>query len=75
MVTFDVLEIILLICCIDIYITVVSSAHNVCAKDVYIAIVSTIVETEWPENEIKAVLHLLGTIYDKYVQFLVIGKF
>ncbi|KAF9229126.1 rab GDP-dissociation inhibitor [Gyrodon lividus] len=51
----------------DIYIAMVSSTHNVCAKDVYVAIVSTIVETGRPEQEIAPGLHLLGSIYEKFV--------
>lgn len=55
----------LIVICIDIYVAMVSSTHNVCAKDVYVAIVSTIVETDSPEQEIVPGLQLLGTIYDK----------
>ncbi|KAG2056969.1 rab GDP-dissociation inhibitor [Suillus hirtellus] len=51
----------------DIYIAMVSSTHKVCADNIYVAIVSTIVETSAPENEIQPGLHLLGSIYDKFV--------
>ena len=51
----------------DIYICVVSFAHNVAAKDYYIAIVNTTVETSDPEAELKPGLDLLGDVIDKYV--------
>ncbi|ORY00129.1 rab GTPase activator [Basidiobolus meristosporus CBS 931.73] len=51
----------------DIYIACVSSAHKVCPKDHYLAIVSTLVETDNPEEEIKAGLDLLGPITEKFV--------
>ena len=51
----------------DIYVCVVSFAHNVAAKDYYIAIVSTTVETAKPEEELKPGLSLLGAIIEKYV--------
>ncbi|KAI7898197.1 GDP dissociation inhibitor [Cokeromyces recurvatus] len=51
----------------DIYVASVSNTHSVCPKDMYLAIVSTIVETENPEEEIKAGLDLLGDIYKKFV--------
>lgn len=38
---------------LDIYITMVSSAHAVCANGLRIAIISTTVETNDPENEIQ----------------------
>lgn len=44
----------------DIYIAVVSSAHNVCAKDHYLAIVSTIIETDKPHIELEPAFNLLG---------------
>jgi Rab GDP dissociation inhibitor len=44
----------------DIYISVVSYAHNVAPKGKYIALVSTQVETGTPENELKAGLAILG---------------
>ena len=55
--------------CLDIYVAVVSSTHNVCAKDIYIAIVSTLVETDRPEMEIGPGLDLLGPIYEKQARF------
>ena len=53
----------------DIYVCVVSFAHNVAPKDYYIAIASTTVETSNPEAELKPGLDLLGPILDKYVHF------
>jgi len=46
----------------DIYISVVSFAHNVAPKGRYIALVSTQVETDKPENELKAGIDLLGKV-------------
>jgi len=51
----------------DIYISEVSSTHNVCKDGFYVAMVSTIVETGNPEAELDAGLKLLGPIYDKFV--------
>ncbi|KAA8913812.1 hypothetical protein TRICI_003120 [Trichomonascus ciferrii] len=48
----------------DIYIAVVSSAHNVCAKDHYLAIVSTIIETDTPHLELEPAFKLLGPRVD-----------
>ena len=53
---------------LDIYICVVSYAHNVAAKNYYIAIVSTTVETADPEAELKPALDLLGHVIEKYVE-------
>ena len=53
----------------DIYICMVSFAHNVAAKGYYIAIVSTTVETSNPEAELKPGLDLLGEIKEKYVHY------
>ncbi|XP_072181804.1 rab GDP dissociation inhibitor beta-like isoform X1 [Diadema setosum] len=50
----------------DIYILVVSSAHNVAAKGWYIALVATTVETSNPEEELKPGLDLLGDISHKF---------
>jgi len=44
----------------DIYISVVSYAHNVAPKGKWIALVSTQAETDKPEAELKAGLALLG---------------
>lgn len=52
----------------DIYIAMVSSAHNVCPKGYYIAIVSTIAET--PANhhlELQPGLERLGRIEEKFM--------
>lgn len=50
----------------DIYVAMVSDAHNVCPKGMYVAIVSTIVESSQPEEELKPGLALLGPITEKY---------
>lgn len=50
----------------DIYISVVSSSHNVCAKGKFVAIASTTVETNNPEAELKAAFDLMGPIIEKY---------
>jgi len=44
----------------DIYISVVSFAHNVATKGKYIALVSTQVETSNPEKELESGIALLG---------------
>ncbi|XP_012520356.1 PREDICTED: rab GDP dissociation inhibitor beta [Propithecus coquereli] len=46
----------------DIYVCMISSAHNVAAQGKYIAIVSTTVETKEPEKEIRPALELLEPI-------------
>ncbi|KAH0617187.1 hypothetical protein JD844_028999 [Phrynosoma platyrhinos] len=51
----------------DIYVCMISSAHNVAAQGKYIAIVSTTVETSEPEKEIKPALELLEPIEQKFV--------
>eukprot|EP00388_Colpodella_angusta_P019316 GDKJ01048310.1.p1 GENE.GDKJ01048310.1~~GDKJ01048310.1.p1 ORF type:complete len:468 (-),score=125.91 GDKJ01048310.1:106-1509(-) len=51
----------------DIYIMVVSAAHNVCINGKYIAIVSATVETENPRSEIEPALKLLGNIENMFV--------
>ncbi|KAK9478714.1 GDP dissociation inhibitor [Lipomyces japonicus] len=51
----------------DIYISMVSSAHNVSLKGHYLATVSTIVETNNPLQEIAPGLHLLGTVLEKFI--------
>lgn len=51
----------------DIYVMMVSWAHNIAAKDKYVAIVSTVVETENPEKELEPAYALLGKILDKFV--------
>ncbi|BFZ53753.1 Rab GDP dissociation inhibitor alpha [Savitreella phatthalungensis] len=52
----------------DIYIAMVSFAHNVAAKNHYLAIVSTIVETDNPQEEVKPGLQLLGPIVEQFTQ-------
>ncbi|XP_041819713.1 rab GDP dissociation inhibitor beta [Chelmon rostratus] len=51
----------------DIYVCLISFAHNVAAKGKYIAIASTTVETSDPEKEIKPALDLLEPIDQKFV--------
>ncbi|CAN9508088.1 unnamed protein product [Ophioblennius macclurei] len=51
----------------DIYVCMISFAHNVAAQGKYIAIVSTTVETSSPEAEIKPALDLLEPIEKKFV--------
>jgi len=52
----------------DIYIAVVSSAHNVCPKGYYIAIVSTIAEGESNHHlELQPGLDRLGRIEEKFM--------
>ena len=50
---------------LDIYVCMVSSAHNVCPKGKYIAMVSTTVETANPEAELKPGIDMLGPIEEK----------
>ncbi|ESO03565.1 hypothetical protein HELRODRAFT_79884 [Helobdella robusta] len=51
----------------DIYISCVSSTHNVTAKGFYLVLVATTVETDNPELELKPGLDLLGAIKEKFV--------
>lgn len=52
----------------DIYIAVVSSAHNVCPKGYYIAIVSTIAESDSNHHlELKPGLDRLGRIEEQFL--------
>ncbi|MGH0131006.1 UNVERIFIED_CONTAM: hypothetical protein FKN15_008690 [Acipenser sinensis] len=53
--------------CKDIYVCMISYAHNVAAQGKYIAIVSTTVETNDPEKEIKPALDLLDPVEQKFV--------
>ncbi|KAL2872348.1 secretory pathway gdp dissociation inhibitor [Aspergillus lucknowensis] len=51
----------------DIYVAMVSSAHNVCPKGYYIAIVSTIAETEANHHlELEPGFERLGDIEEKF---------
>jgi len=52
----------------DIYVSVVSYAHNVAPKGRWIALVSTQVETGKPEDELKPGLNILGKIDEIFVQ-------
>uniref|UniRef100_A0A8C3G5D8 Rab GDP dissociation inhibitor n=1 Tax=Cyclopterus lumpus TaxID=8103 RepID=A0A8C3G5D8_CYCLU len=51
----------------DIYVCMISYAHNVAAQGKYIAIISTTVETSEPEAEIEPALELLEPIDQKFV--------
>jgi len=51
----------------DIYVMMVSWAHNIAAQDKYVAIVSTVVETSDPEKELEPAYKLLGKIHEKFV--------
>ncbi len=52
----------------DIYIAVVSSAHNVCPKGYYIAIVSTIAESKSNHHvELQAGFERLGPIAERFM--------
>lgn len=51
----------------DIYISCLSSGHNVCPSGYFIAQISTIVETANPEQEIAPALALLGPVLEKFV--------
>lgn len=51
----------------DVYITCVSSAHNVCPSGFYVAMVSTIMESDDPDKDLAFALQLLGTIRQKFV--------
>ncbi len=50
----------------DIYVCMVSFAHNVAAAGRYIAIVSTTVESNNPIAELDAGFKLLGNIMERY---------
>ncbi|XP_002130815.2 rab GDP dissociation inhibitor alpha-like [Ciona intestinalis] len=52
----------------DIYVSCVSSAHNVCAKNWHLAIVSTTVETNNPEQELEPGLKLLKPIAQMFTK-------
>lgn len=51
----------------DIYVCMISYAHNVAAQGKYIAIASTTVETAEPEKEVEPALELLEPIDQKFV--------
>lgn len=50
---------------VDIYVCMISYAHNVAAQGKYIAIASTTVETAEPEKEVEPALELLEPIDQK----------
>jgi len=53
---------------VDVYIAMVSSAHNVCPKGYYIAIVSTIAENDANHHlELEAGFERLGEIEEKFM--------
>lgn len=51
----------------DIYVCMISYAHNVAGQGKYVAIISTTVETNDPEKEIKPALDLLEPVEQKFV--------
>ena len=51
----------------DIYVSCLSSSHNVCPPGFYLAQISTIVETANPEAEIAPALALLSGVLEKFV--------
>lgn len=51
----------------DVYIMMVSWAHQIASPGKYVAIVSTVCETGDPEKEIEPALKLLGPILEKFV--------
>ncbi|ELW71652.1 Rab GDP dissociation inhibitor beta [Tupaia chinensis] len=51
----------------DVYVCMISFAHNVAAQGKFIAIVGVTVETKEPEKEIRPALELLGPIEQKFV--------
>ena len=51
----------------DVYITCVSSTHNVCPSGLYVAMISTIMESDDPDKDLAFALQLLGTIRQKFV--------
>uniref|UniRef100_A0A8C6V8Z3 Rab GDP dissociation inhibitor n=1 Tax=Neogobius melanostomus TaxID=47308 RepID=A0A8C6V8Z3_9GOBI len=55
------------LCFSDIYVCMISSAHNVASAGKYIAIASTTVETNNPEAEVKPALDLLQPIDQKFI--------
>eukprot|EP00178_Gracilaria_changii_P017732 TRINITY_DN5056_c0_g1_i1.p1 TRINITY_DN5056_c0_g1~~TRINITY_DN5056_c0_g1_i1.p1 ORF type:complete len:454 (-),score=79.27 TRINITY_DN5056_c0_g1_i1:62-1423(-) len=50
----------------DIYISVVSAAHNVAPKGKWIAIISTTVETDNPEKELEPAMKILGKVDESF---------
>uniref|UniRef100_H2Y4Y5 Rab GDP dissociation inhibitor n=1 Tax=Ciona savignyi TaxID=51511 RepID=H2Y4Y5_CIOSA len=52
----------------DIYVSSVSSTHNVCSSNYYLAIVSTTVETANPEAELTPGLKLIEPIAEKFIK-------
>jgi len=52
----------------DIYIAIVSAAHNVCPKGYWLAIVSTIAETDNPHHELKPGFELLEPIEEIFME-------
>ena len=47
---------------LDVYISMVSSAHAVCSKGLFIAMISTTVETDNAELEIRTPRRCLGNV-------------
>jgi len=50
----------------DVYVSVVSSSHNVAPEGKFIAMVSTTVETNNPENETASGVALLGNVLERF---------
>jgi Rab GDP dissociation inhibitor len=50
----------------DIYVSMVSSVHNVAAKGKFIAVISTNVEGKEPDKEIAPAVSLLGNLLEKF---------
>jgi Rab GDP dissociation inhibitor len=51
----------------DIYISMVSAAHNVCRQGLYLAIASATVETNDPQAELKPAMDLIGETLDVFI--------
>jgi len=51
----------------DVYISCISSSHNVCSKGKYIAIISTTVETDNPEQELAPAFEIIGPVVEKFI--------
>lgn len=52
----------------DVYVSMVSAAHNVCRAGLYLAICSATVETNDPQAELKPAMDLLGSVLDVFIQ-------
>ena len=52
----------------DIYVSMVSYAHNVASKSYFIAMISTTVETTDPEKELAPAIRVLGPVLHKFIK-------